>query len=214
MLRIAKFTFYMFGINTYVVFDPQEKQAAIIDPGMSRTEEFDAMEKFILRENLTVTHLINTHLHIDHAIADKWVSEKYGVPVEAHADDRTLGLVLAQQAQRFGIRGVDAKVEIGRELKDGDKVQIGSGELKVLHVPGHSPGSIALYDEADSFVIVGDTLFQGSIGRTDLMGGSHRQLIDAIKKKLLVLPKETEVYSGHGDPTTIGIEYETNPYLV
>ena len=111
MLKLAKFSFYMFGINTYVVFDPQEKKAAIIDPGMSRPEEFDAMEKFILRENLTVTHLINTHLHIDHAISDKWVSEKYGVPVEAHADDRTLGLILAQQAQRFGIRGVDVKVE-------------------------------------------------------------------------------------------------------
>lgn len=204
----------MFGINTYVVFDPDSKDAAIIDPGMSKVEEFDAMEKFILRENLTVTHLINTHLHIDHSIADKWVSEKYGVPVEAHADDRTLGLILAQQAQRFGIRGVDAKVEIGRELKDGDIVKIGNGELKVLHVPGHSPGSIALYDETDGFVIVGDTLFQGSIGRTDLMGGSHRQLVDSIKNKLLTLPHETEVYSGHGDPTTIGIEYDTNPYLV
>ncbi len=204
----------MFGINTYVVFDPIEKQAAIIDPGMSRPEEFDAMEKFIIRENLTVTHLINTHLHIDHAIADQWVSEKYGVPVEAHADDRTLGLILAQQAQRFGIRGVNVKVEIGHELKDGDIIKIGKGSLKVLHVPGHSPGSVALYDEADGFVIVGDTLFQGSIGRTDLMGGSHRQLIEAIKNKLLTLPRETEVYSGHGEPTTIGIELDSNPYLV
>lgn len=214
MLKIAKFTFYMFGINTYVVFDPEDKEAAIIDPGMSRPQEFEAMEKFIARENLTVTHLINTHLHVDHAIADNWVSEKYGVPVEAHADDRTLGLILAQQAQRFGIRDVDVKVEIGHELKDGDSVKIGKGSLKVLHVPGHSPGSIALYDEEDGFVIVGDTLFQSSIGRSDLMGGNHRQLIDAIKKKLLTLPRETEVYSGHGDPTTIGIEFDTNPYLI
>lgn len=204
----------MFGINTYVVFDPEDKEAAIIDPGMSRPQEFEAMEKFIARENLTVTHLINTHLHVDHAIADNWVSEKYGVPVEAHADDRTLGLILAQQAQRFGIRDVDVKVEIGHELKDGDSVKIGKGSLKVLHVPGHSPGSIALYDEEDGFVIVGDTLFQSSIGRSDLMGGNHRQLIDAIKKKLLTLPRETEVYSGHGDPTTIGIEFDTNPYLI
>lgn len=213
MLKIAKFTFYMFGINTYVVYDPEKKEAAIIDPGMSRPQEFDAMEKFIVRENLSVTHLINTHLHIDHAIADKWVMEKYGLPVEAHSDDATLGMVLNQQAQRFGIRGVDAKVEIGKTLKAGDEVRIGNGSLKVLHVPGHSPGSIALYDQEDGFVIVGDTLFEGSIGRTDLMGGNHVQLINAITDELLTLPGDTVVYPGHGNPTTIEWERKNNPYL-
>ena len=214
MLKIAKFTFYMFGINTYVVFDPEEKEAAIIDPGMSRPEEFVAMEKFIDRENLKVTHLINTHLHIDHAIADKWVMDKYGVPLEAHPDDRSLGQGLKQQAMMFGIGGVEVTVEVGHELKEGDIVKIGNGDLEVLHVPGHSPGSICLYDKKDGFVIVGDTLFQGSIGRSDLPGGNHRQLVDAIKNKLLTLPKETEVYSGHGDPTTIGMEWDSNPYLI
>lgn len=213
MLKIAKFTFYMFGINTYVVYDPEKKEAAIIDPGMSRPQEFDAMEKFIVRENLSVTHLINTHLHIDHAIADKWVMEKYGLPVEAHSDDATLGMVLNQQAQRFGIRGVDAKVEIGKTLKAGDEVRIGNGSLKVLHVPGHSPGSIALYDKEGGFVIVGDTLFEGSIGRTDLMGGNHAQLIKAITDELLTLPGDTVVYPGHGNPTTIELEKKNNPYL-
>lgn len=214
MLKVVKFTFYMFGINTYVVFDPDGKEAVIIDPGMSRPEEFDAMEKFIKRENLKVTHLINTHLHIDHAIADKWVMDKYNVPLEAHSADLPLGRGLKQQAMMFGIGNVEVKVEVGHELKEGDIIKIGSGELEVLHVPGHSPGSICLYDKKDGFVIVGDTLFQGSIGRTDLMGGNHRQLVDAIKNKLLTLPKETEVYSGHGDPTTIGIEWDTNPYLI
>lgn len=204
----------MFGINTYVVFDPDGKEAVIIDPGMSRPEEFDAMEKFIKRENLKVTHLINTHLHIDHAIADKWVMDKYNLPLEAHSADLPLGRGLKQQAMMFGIGNVEVKVEVGHELKEGDIIKIGSGELEVLHVPGHSPGSICLYDKKDGFVIVGDTLFQGSIGRTDLMGGNHRQLVDAIKNKLLTLPKETEVYSGHGDPTTIGIEWDTNPYLI
>lgn len=214
MLKVVKFTFYMFGINTYVVFDPDGKEAVIIDPGMSRPEEFDAMEKFIKRENLKVTHLINTHLHIDHAIADKWVMDKYNLPLEAHSADLPLGRGLKQQAMMFGIGNVEVKVEVGHELKEGDIIKIGSGELEVLHVPGHSPGSICLYDKKDGFVIVGDTLFQGSIGRTDLMGGNHRQLVDAIKNKLLTLPKETEVYSGHGDPTTIGIEWDTNPYLI
>ena len=204
----------MFGINTYVVYDPEEKEAAIIDPGMSRKQEFDVLENFIGREGLKVTHLINTHLHIDHAIADNWVKAKYGVPVEAHADDAMLGERIKQQAQMFGVQAEDVAVEIDRPLKEGDIIKIGSGELKVVHVPGHSPGSICLYDEADSFVIVGDALFQGSIGRTDLPGGNHRQLVDAIKNKLLTLPKETMVLSGHGDATTIGREWESNPYLV
>ena len=214
MLKVARFGFYMFGINTYVVYDPEEKEAAIIDPGMSRKQEFDVLENFIGREGLKVTHLINTHLHIDHAIADNWVKAKYGVPVEAHANDAMLGERIKQQAQMFGVQAEDVAVEIDRPLKEGDIIKIGSGELKVVHVPGHSPGSICLYDEADSFVIVGDALFQGSIGRTDLPGGNHRQLVDAIKNKLLTLPKETMVLSGHGDATTIGREWESNPYLV
>lgn len=214
MLKVARFGFYMFGINTYVVYDPEKKEAAIIDPGMSRKEEFEAMEKFIEREGLKVTHLINTHLHIDHAIADNWVKTKYGVPVEANVDDAILGERLMQQAQMFGLQSSDVAVEIDTRLKEGDIVKIGNGELKVIHVPGHSPGSICLYDEKDGFVIVGDALFEGSIGRTDLPGGNYRQLIDAIKSKLLTLPKETAVFSGHGDATSIGRELERNPYLV
>ncbi len=214
MLKIAKFGFYLFGINTYVVYDPEVKEAAIIDPGMSQKSEFQALENFIAREGLKVTHLINTHLHIDHAISDNWVKEKYGVGVEAHADDAMLGTYLAQQAQSFGIPGEYVAVEIDKKLKEGDVIRIGKGELKVLHVPGHSPGSICLYDKEDDFVIVGDALFEGSIGRSDLPGGNHRQLLEAIKNKLLTLPRETAVYSGHGNATTIGREWDGNPYLV
>lgn len=214
MLKVAKFGFYMFGINTYVVYDPEAKEAAIIDPGMSRKQEFEAIENFIEREGLKVTHLINTHLHIDHAIADNWVKSKYGLPVEAHVDDAILGERIKQQAEMFGVQAEDVAVEIERPLREGDIVKIGNGELKVLHVPGHSPGSICLYDEADGFVIVGDALFEGSIGRTDLPGGNYRQLIDAIKSKLLTLPRDTMVLSGHGDATTIGREWDSNPFLV
>ena len=204
----------MFGINTYVGYDPEDKEAAIIDPGMSRKEEFEAMEKFIDREGLKVTHLINTHLHIDHAIADNWVKAKYGVPLEAHEADAPLGERIREQARMFGVSADDVAVEIERPLKEGDVVKIGHGELKVLHVPGHSPGSVCLYDAEDGFIIVGDALFEGSIGRTDLPGGNHRQLIDAIRNKLLTLPRETLVLSGHGDSTTIGSEYDTNPFLI
>lgn len=213
MLKVFKFGFYLFGINTYVVCDPDTKEAAIIDPGMSRTEEFEAIENFIAREHLKVRHLINTHIHVDHAIGDQWVSDKYGVPVSAHPEDAPLGLVFAQQAQRFGMKGIDRKVVIDHKLHDGDKVKIGDDYLEVLHVPGHSPGSIALYSPSSGFVISGDTLFQGSIGRTDLMGGDHKTLINAIKTKLMTLPEDTLVLSGHGDATTIGDEARSNPYL-
>lgn len=213
MLKVARFGFYLFGINTYVVYDPESKEAAIIDPGMSRPEETEAMEKFINREHLKVTHLINTHLHVDHAVGDEWVSKNYDVPVEAHPEDKSLGGGVAQQARMFGLTGINSKVEIGKELHDGDKVKIGDDCLDVLHVPGHSPGSIALYSPSSGFVISGDALFQGSIGRTDLPGGDHRTLINAIKTKLMTLPEDTLVLSGHGDATTIGDEAKHNPYL-
>ena len=109
----------MFGINTYVVYDPEAKEAAIVDPGMSRKDEFEAMEKFIEREGLKVTHLINTHLHIDHAVADNWVKARYGVPVEAHEADAMLGECIKQQAIMFGVQAEDAAVEIERRLRHG-----------------------------------------------------------------------------------------------
>lgn len=213
MLKIARFGFYIFGINTYVVYDPETKECAIIDPGMSRADEFDALENFINREGLKVTHLINTHLHMDHAVADYWVKDKYGVPVEAHPDDARLGEMLSAQARAFGIAGEFRDIIIDRNLQDGDIIKIGRGELHVLHVPGHSPGSISLYDKEDRFVISGDVLFQGSIGRSDLAGGNLWQLIKSIKGKLLKLPDETTVFPGHGDATTIGFEKDSNPYL-
>lgn len=214
MLKRAKFSFYLFGINTYVVYDPDAREAAIIDPGMTRPEEFDAMEKFIARENLSVTHLINTHLHIDHAIANQWVKRKYDVAVETHPLEGNLGRMMMQQGAAFGVAGAEGPIEIERPLHDGDTVRIGSGELKVLHVPGHSPGSIVLYCEKEGFAIAGDTLFEGSVGRSDLPGGNHRQLIDAISSKILTLPEETVIYPGHGDPTTVGNEKKMNPFLI
>ncbi|MDE6341989.1 MAG: MBL fold metallo-hydrolase, partial [Muribaculaceae bacterium] len=132
MLKIAKFSFYLFGINTYVVYDTEAREAAIIDPGMTRPEEFDAMERFIMRENLTVTHLINTHLHVDHAIADQWVKRKYNVAVNAHPLERELGKMMTMQGDAFGVNGVEGPVEIEKELKDGDIIRIGEGELEVI----------------------------------------------------------------------------------
>lgn len=212
-MKVARFEFSMFGINTYVVYDPATRKAAIIDPGMSNRREEDAIVNFIEREKLEVTHIINTHLHIDHAIGDKSSAETFKSPIYAHQGDEILGSRLQQQAVMFGLEEKVDRISINSYLHDGDEIRIGEGVLKVIHVPGHSPGGIALYDAADGFVIAGDSLFAGSIGRTDLPGGDYKTLIDSVKEKLLSLPEDTKVYSGHGGSTTIGIEKRSNPFL-
>lgn len=212
-MEVARFIFSLFGINTYVVYDPATLECAVIDPGMSSKREYDALDHFIGRKNLRVTHLINTHLHVDHAIGDAYVQKKYGLPLEAHPADAPLGARSAEQALMFGITERAEAVTITSPLQDGEVIKIGNGVLHVIHVPGHSPGHIALYDKEDGFIIGGDILFQGSVGRTDLPGGNHNQLIEGIRKRLMTLPDDTIVYPGHGNETTIGLERAHNPFL-
>ena len=215
MLNVAIFQFHLFGINTYVVWDQEQRECAVIDPGIIDEEERSALKQFIERENLSVTHLINTHLHVDHAIGNRVVAKDYGVKLEAHMADAFLGKMLPAQSEAFaiGVRADEAEISIS--LKDGDIIKIGSGELKVIHVPGHSPGHIALYCEKANppFLIAGDVIFQRSIGRTDLPGGDFSTIIASIKEKLFKLPDATIIYPGHGPATTIGEEKRENPYV-
>ncbi len=213
-MKVEVFHFSLFGINTYLVYDELSKEAAVVDPGMILDEERDALEQSIERRGLRVIHLINTHLHIDHVAGNRFVTDKYNVGLEAHAADKTLGKAMSVQASLFSIPLEIEAAEISVPLNEGDAIHIGKGVLKVIHVPGHSPGSIALYSSNDKFIIVGDILFQGSVGRTDLPGGSHTQLITGITGKLLTLPPDTVVYPGHGPATSIGEEKKHNPYLV
>ncbi len=212
-MEVAIFQFSLFGINTYVVYDTSTRECAVIDPGIINKEEEKALDNFLTREKLKVTQVINTHLHLDHAVGDNLLKEKFAVPVKAHRLDMPLGERMKEQAMMFGIDRDFSGVDISSYLTDGEIIKIGNGELEVICVPGHSPGSVALYDKADGFVIVGDALFQGSIGRTDLPGGDYRTLIGSITKRLLTLPDDTVVYPGHGAPTTIGEEKRSNPYL-
>lgn len=212
-MKIAKFEFSLFGINTYVVYDPETLKCAIIDPGMINREEEQAMISFIEKNHLEVTHVINTHLHIDHAAGNKFATETFKAPVLAHKEDENLGSRMWMQAAAFGISDKIDDVSITSYLNDGEKIKIGNGTLEVIHVPGHSRGSVALYDKEGGFVIAGDALFAGSIGRTDLPGGNMNQLLDSIKTRLLTLPDSTVVYSGHGPATTIGAEKSDNPFL-
>ena len=212
-MKIKTFPLLLFGVNAYVAYDPEEKEAAIVDPGIVDSREVDTIDNFLKQHDLKVVAVINTHLHIDHAIANKGVADKYGVPVMAHPDDDFLGENLADQAREFGLPVKVDGAGVTRHLKDGDEIKIGGGALKVIHVPGHSPGGIGLYDEADGFLISGDSLFEGSIGRTDLPGGNLAKLLQSIKTKFYTLPDDTVVYPGHGPKTTIGREKKTNPYV-
>ncbi len=213
-MKIARFEFNLFGVNTYVVWDEATKQAAVIDPGMQTDAEALQLDEFIKAHSLNVTHLINTHLHIDHTLGNDHIIKHYNLTTEAHQGDATLGLGRAEQARMFHLRMAEpSPLNIGVNLHGGEEIALGAGKLKVIEVPGHSQGSIALYDAADKFVITGDALFNGSIGRTDLPGGNHQQLVNAIRKQLLTLPDDTAVYPGHGPATTIGAEKYQNPYL-
>ena len=212
-MQVAIFQFSLFGINTYLIFDPDTKECVIVDPGMSTPEEEKAIENFIAEKGLTLSQIINTHLHIDHVAGIPFLRARYGAPILAHEGDKFLGQKINHQAAAFGLDLDLGEIEVSQYLKDGDVIKVGNGELKVIAVPGHSKGSIALYDPQGKFLISGDALFKGSIGRTDLPGGDYKELIDSISKQLLSLPPETVVLPGHGPSTTIGEEIKSNPFF-
>lgn len=213
IMKVARFVFNMFGENTYVIWEPESGQAAVIDPGMTEQAERDALDSFIERNHLTVSHLVNTHMHLDHIFGNAYVRERYGVKVEANPADNFLGTTLGDQCARFGIRNVPQSCGVETELNDGDSFMLGDEKVQVIAVPGHSPGGIALYCPESGFVLTGDSLFQGSIGRTDLPGGNFTQLVGSVRSKLLTLPPETVVLPGHGGETTVGRELEANPFV-
>ncbi|MBD5318575.1 MAG: MBL fold metallo-hydrolase [Bacteroides sp.] len=212
-MKVSRFVFNMFGVNTYVVWDPESSEAAIIDPGMIDDQERRALDGFIESRKLKVTQLINTHSHLDHIFGNTYIKEKYGLEIKANPADAFLAETLPEQASRFGMRMSLRPQGIDVELHDGDTIFLGKERMEVLDVPGHSPGGIALYCPESNFVITGDTLFPGSMGRTDLPGGDYATLADAIRRKLLTLPESTVVLSGHGVETTIGNEKKSNPFL-
>lgn len=214
MLKIKQFVFNPFGVNTYIVYDSDTKDAIVVDPGMVNERERKTFDDYIADNELKLQQIVNTHLHLDHCFGDNYVRDRYGVKVAAHVSDAPLGDNIGIQARQFGIQGVeDNPVRIDVPLKEGDKISVGEYSIDVLHVPGHSPGSLVLYSAAGNFAIVGDVLFRGSIGRTDLPGGDHATLINGIKTKLLTLPDSTWIFPGHDSHTDVGTEKAVNPYL-
>lgn len=212
-MNICRFTFNPFGENTYILWDSDTKEAAIVDPGMSTEAECRRIVTFQEKEGLKFVHLLNTHMHIDHVAGDDFISRTYGLQPEYNPADNYLAAALTDQARRFGFSFAGNNITSGIPLNDGDQITVGKGLLEVLLVPGHTRGHVAFYNKQDNFVLAGDVLFQHSIGRTDLPGGDIDTLLNSIRTKLMTLPDNTEVYPGHGPETTIGNERANNPYL-
>ena len=212
MLKVASLQNNPFGEHTYVVSNPATNDAVVIDPGMLTSEEREKFDKYLKTNNLKLTGIVNTHLHLDHCFGANYVSEKYGVGLSANSDDAFLGESMAEQSAGFGMP--DAKnVTIDVQQHEGDRIHIGDDYLEVIHTPGHTPGGLCFYSPVNKFLISGDTLFKQSVGRTDLPGGNHRSLNESIKKKLFALPDDTLVLPGHGPHTSIGFEKTMNPFL-
>ena len=212
-MRIARFQFNMLPVNTYVLWDTASKECAIVDAGCYYPKEEETLAEFIDDNKLTVKYLLATHMHFDHCFGNSFVAKKYGIILCAAEADEFLLQNMVRQCESFGIPFRGEIQPIGHYISDKDTFDLGHEKLKAIAVPGHSPGSMAFYAPDSGFVLSGDALFQMSIGRTDLPGGNHHQLVESIRTRLLTLPKETIVYPGHGPETEIGIEQIENPFL-
>ncbi len=202
-----------FGENMYILWDEASHEAVVIDPGMMREGEREMVTKFIDEHQLNVKHVLLTHLHVDHITGARWLADKTGADVCGSALDNPLGQELPDQVAHFRINIEVEPLTVDRNLSEGDTLPLGDEIIQVLHVPGHSPGGLAFYVPHSNLLFSGDTIFNGSIGRTDLWGGDFAQLINSIREKILPLPDETVIASGHGSTTTVADEKRCNPFL-
>ena len=211
MISIKKFIFNDFQVNTFILSD-ETKECLIIDPGCFSREEKDELLDYCYNNKLKPVKIVNTHCHVDHILGNAFIFNNFNIPAAAHKDEQHLLNGVVEHGQVFGFK-VENPPGIDEYLEDNSIVKFGKSQLNVLHVPGHSRGSIALYSPDQKFIIAGDVLFYGSIGRTDLPGGDYDTLINSIKTKILTLPGDVIVYAGHGPSTTVKAEINTNPFL-
>ncbi|MCD4795313.1 MAG: MBL fold metallo-hydrolase [Bacteroidales bacterium] len=210
-MKVHRIVFSPFEVNTYIVAD-KSKECIIIDPACNNKQEQEYLLKFINDNNLKPVKLLNTHCHLDHVFGNKFVCDTYNLKTEASKDEEFNLNNAANAAKLYGVE-METPYPIKTYIKEGGEIKFGFSELDILHVPGHTSGSLVFHSDKYKFAIAGDVLFNGSIGRTDLPGGNYDTLISQIKTKLFKLEDETVIYSGHGPKTTIGREKETNPYL-
>jgi hydroxyacylglutathione hydrolase len=196
------------GCNCSIIGDEETREAIVIDPG----DDVSDIIAILDRHQLTVTMIVITHAHIDHIGGAEKLRAHTGAPVYMHEADKMLSDNLAVQASWLGVE-TPKDPGIDKPAHEGDVIRAGSVEAHVLHTPGHTPGSLSLYLPLQKKLIAGDTLFNSSIGRTDLPGGDTEQIARSIRGKLYTLPPDTIVYPGHGETTTIGFEKRSNPFV-
>ncbi len=212
MIQIHQLTFGPFSENTYLISD-SDKNAIVVDPGMYYPEENARFFEYINNHQLSLNRMILTHAHLDHVFGVNWVNETYGLSPEVHLDDKVMYDNAVAVATQYGLQ-MKALVPPIVGLESGSSFEFGGVKFEVAHASGHSPGSVCFYCEAESILIAGDVIFQGSIGRTDLPGGDFDTLISSIRREVLTLPDDVSIYSGHGPITNVGRERITNPFLI
>ncbi len=211
MLTVRAFTFNPAEENTYILYN-ENKRCCIIDPGCYFPNEQDKLKSEILNLGLEPILLLNTHCHLDHVFGNKFIHDTWGLSLHIHEKEKPV-LDYAPTSGQLWQLPFDNYTGPLVYLKEGNNIKIEKDELEIRFVPGHSPGHVCFYYPEGSFVIGGDVLFNGSIGRTDLPGGDFNTLIQSITSQFFSLPDETKVYPGHGLPTTIGAEKMNNPFV-
>lgn len=213
MTTVLSLTFNAVAENTYVVFDNDTREAIIFDPGCFTNAEEAELAKAIADHQLKPVKLINTHCHFDHVFGNAFVKSTYGLELGIHELEKDILQAAPVVVNMYGMPPMTPSPPADYFIAEGDTVTLGDAAFQVLFCPGHSPGSLCFHNAAENYLIAGDVLFDGSIGRTDLPGGDHQTLIGSIMTKLLPLPDETVVWPGHGGKTTIGKERASNPFL-
>jgi len=211
MIYIKTFVCNPYQENTYILYD-DIGSCAIIDPGMYGSKEEKAIISFIEDNKLRPEILLNTHCHIDHVLGNRFIYDTFELIPQFHEGELPLLIEVQNYAPQMGIRyDISPIPEVF--LPSEGEVKFGNHSLQIISVPGHSPAHLCFYSKEGGFLIGGDVLFKGSIGRTDLPGGNHQQLLSNIKERVYILPEETLIYPGHGPTTTIAIEKLSNPFV-
>ena len=211
-MKILRHIVNAFAENTYIVYDEPTLECAIIDPGCYSTEERAAITSQIADLNLRPVMVINTHCHIDHILGVNFLKKTYGIPFAANTADQ----YLLDNADKYGAAwnwSIDKPISIDIPCTEGTELKIGNSVLKCAATPGHTPGGMAIYSDDNKFIFTGDTLFRGTIGRTDLPGGDYDTIIASIRNRLMRFDGQYEVLPGHGESSSIGKEAASNPMI-
>jgi hydroxyacylglutathione hydrolase len=209
---IKTFTVNPFMMNCYIYWDEKNREGVIIDPGAYEDSEKDEIENYISENRINIKYILLTHGHIDHVMGNRWAKDLLKVPVLMHEEDLPLIENAAEQGKLFGVSFPQPPVP-DKFISEGDVVEFSSCVLNILHTPGHSPGSICFVDHKQKIIFCGDTVFQGSIGRTDLWEGNLETLLNSINTKIISCGADYRLYPGHMEDTTVGFEKVNNPFL-